>query len=867
MKPGLSEAAGLLERDDELERFAGLLRRAAEGAGCCLVLHGETGIGKTSLLRAAQTLSPPNAAWLWGACEPLLSPAPLTALIDLVDRLPPSLALAVRSGRATPEVLIGMLSLLRDRDSALVLVVEDLQWADGATLELLRYLGRRIEQTHSLLVLSYNDKAPAAGPALSQLLGSLPAQHTVRLPLQPLSEPAVAELARRAGRRPAGLHKLTQGNPFFVTEVLASDGTALPAAVQDAVLARAGRLSASGRDLLELVSIAPGGLEPEVLGAVLDDAAPAIDECTGAGLLIREPDVLRFRHELARRAIEAACPPMRAVSLHHAILDSLDGRQVSAARRVHHAQRAELPAAVLRLARLAAVEAAQVGAHREAAAMYLLALNQDSTLPDSERGPLWRAAAASQAAVLALDAALHSRRQSLRLARQAGDPVAEGRDLHEIARLLWYAGDVAGGKQHAKLAIRTLAAADAPRERALAMAVKAQLHLLDDDLSRALGWGRRALAIFETLGDPEGLAHALNTVGLVRLIRRDSADAWGHLERSLAIARANELDEQVSRAYVNMASMALMHRHRQAVREHCAQGISWAEARNQDLYVASLTIRAACGDIERGQWAAARADLQRLRSLPGLTPIEQVQSAQQLARLDRREGVLPVTVVPAAPDIDAWYSPRSVAAAEAAWLRGHQVEAATIAAAGLALALRSREGWRIGMLACWQQRSGVAASLPAGAAVAPPCALELAGEHGAAAAAWAALDCPYDQALALLGGTLAQVSEALVLFEGLGAWPAADIARKRLRSFGVTKGTRGPYRNSRDDTLGLTPRQRSVLQALEAGLSNREIAQRLHRSERTVEGHVAALLAKLGVATREQAVARARALHAPAKTR
>lgn len=241
--------------------------------------------------------------------------------------------------------------------------------------------------------------------------------------------------------------------------MLASDGAALPAAVQDAVLARADRLSTSGKDLLELVSVEPGGLELEVIDAVLDDAAPAIDECTGADLLHREADVLRFRHELARRAIEAACPPMRAVSLHHAILDSLDGREVSAARRVHHAQRADLPAAVLRLARLAAVEAAQVGAHREAAALYLLALNQDSTMPDSERGPLWRAAAESQAAVLALDAALHSRRQSLKLSRQAGNAVAEGRDLHEIARLLWYSGDVAGGKQHATLAIRALALA------------------------------------------------------------------------------------------------------------------------------------------------------------------------------------------------------------------------------------------------------------------------------------------------------------------------------------------------------------------------------------------------------------------------
>lgn len=174
--------------------------------------------------------------------------------------------------------------------------------------------------------------------------------------------------------------------------------------------------------------------------------------------------------------------------------------------------------------------------------------------------------------------------------------------------------------------------------------------------------------------------------------------------------------------------------------------------------------------------------------------------------------------------------------------------------------MRRGERWRISQLACWLQRTGGGAALPtllAGVTPTDPCALELAGQHAGAAAAWAALGCPYEQALALLGGGITELQQAAAVLDALGALPAATIARQRLRAAGVRAGTRGPNRGARSDPLGLTPRERTMLDALREGLSNKAIASRLQRSERTVEAHVSALLGKLGVNNREQAVARA----------
>ena len=123
-----------------------------------------------------------------------------------------------------------------------------------------------------------------------------------------------------------------------------------------------------------------------------------------------------------------------------------------------------------------------------------------------------------------------------------------------------------------------------------------------------------------------------------------------------------------------------------------------------------------------------------------------------------------------------------------------------------------------------------------------------------AAAAWQRLGCPYERALALAEGDAAAQLEALTVFDALGARPAAEAVRRRLKEAGVRGIARGVRPSTRANPRGLTARELEVLRLLCEGLRNAEIASRLHRSVRTVDHHVAAVFAKLGVDSRNEAL-------------
>jgi DNA-binding CsgD family transcriptional regulator len=863
-----------LERDEELRILLGRLQalrnapgRAAPGAsppgGCCVLLQGEAGMGKSALLRRLRQLAGDGVPWLWGQGEPTLAAAPLAALIELLDALPPALAAQVRAGRLNGEVLAGMLALLRERARPMVWVVDDAHWADSATVELLSYVARRIDSTRALLVLAYRDDELGPDHPLRRAMAHLTGPAVLRLRLAPLSADAVAAWATRCGRQPRGLYRATRGNPFFVSELLACPPGVLPQAVRDAVLARVAALPEDARDVLQLVSLAPTGLEVSVLEALLEDGGGAIDAGVAAGLLERDGPLLRFRHELARSSVEQACGPQRSAALHHALFDALSLRGAGAARLVHHADRAGLGAAVLRLAPEAARQASAASAHRQAAELLELALRESQAMAPLGQARLREAHAQACGLCHRLDEAMRSRRLALALYRELGDSVGQGRQLCEMARLQWYQGQVPAGDALGTQAIGLLETTGDAHELAQAYSVMAQLHLMDETPSQSLRWATLALQRFEQLDDPAGLAHALNSLSFATLLGGDDAAGWALMARSMTLAREHSLDADVARAYGNLASLCLVHRRLDDLQHWGEEGLVHCQACDQDMYFAALCIRMAYGALQRGRFGEAQDLLGRLKVLPQLTPLEAEQSAYVEAQIGLRQGLAQADRYWTEMlegrrrlSLDPWYSPQAVVLTEAAWLRGDLAGAARRALAALPFAVRSGERWRVGQLAVWLRRLGC---LPADfqATVSPPAALSLAGQPGAAARAWAERGCRYDQALALLDGGPDEMREALALLDELGAAPAARMARRRLREAGLADVRRGPNRHARCDPLGLTARERAVLELLREGLSNRDMAQRLSRSERTVENHVATLLAKLNVRSRSEAVARA----------
>jgi AAA ATPase domain len=290
----------LLERDEALAELHRQFERSATG-GRLVAVSGEAGIGKTALVSRFLGECVPTPVVLWGSCDPLHTPRPLGPIRDAARDAGGRLAAQLAEDAPREHVFESVLDALRPPPPR-VLVVEDVHWADEASLDLLIWLGRRLRVTAGLILITYRDDDHAAG-TISRVLGHAPARCVAHVSLEPLSPAAVARLAEASGRPPAQLHGLTGGNPFFLTEVLAGPEGAVPATVRDAVMARVEPLPTEARVLLELVSVVPGRAETWLV-----EPAAGRDEALASGLLRSGADGMWFRHELARLAVEASLP-------------------------------------------------------------------------------------------------------------------------------------------------------------------------------------------------------------------------------------------------------------------------------------------------------------------------------------------------------------------------------------------------------------------------------------------------------------------------------------------------------------------------------------------------------------------------------
>ncbi len=275
----------------------------------------------------------------------------------------------------------------------MIAIFEDLHWADEATLDLLQFICRRINQTSALLVLTYRDDELSPRHPLRPLLGHLASSPAARrIHLQPLSKSAVQMLVGRQEIDAAALHRQTRGNPFYITEVLAGAGAGIPPTIRDAVLARTARLTTSGQAVLEAAAVIGQRVRPELLETVTRVEAHAVDECMATGMLEVLDDVLTFRHELARQTVLETISLPRKQALHRLVLDALKSSSATnkdLTRLAHHAEATGDRQAVLEYAPAAAIRASAAGAHREAATLYALTLRFAVDLPIEERARLY----------------------------------------------------------------------------------------------------------------------------------------------------------------------------------------------------------------------------------------------------------------------------------------------------------------------------------------------------------------------------------------------------------------------------------------------------------------------------------------------
>jgi predicted ATPase len=418
----------LLEREGLL---AQLESARAEG-GRLVFVGGEAGVGKTSLVRTFAERVPERV--LHGSCENLTTPTPLGPLLDVAADTGSDLADCIAEG-GEPRRVVG--ALLEELQRPSTLVLEDVHWADQATLDVLRLLGRRIDTTPSFVVATYRDDEVEGEHPLRVVLGELAsAPPVVRASVPRLSLAAVKELAEPHGRDAEAIYRLTGGNAFYVTEILASADDSLPATVRDAVLARTARLPVGARRLLDVVALVPARAELWLLDRVAAEDTESLDDCVDAGVLRAEGAAVEFRHELARLALESIVPPQRGRTLHAAILAGLESPPVGSpdpSRLAHHAEAAGNAAAVLQYAPAAARRATATGAHREAASHYERALRHAGGLTDAEHADMLSAYALETQAIGRYEVTIEALTNAIELRRRLGDKLGEGDHLSRLA--------------------------------------------------------------------------------------------------------------------------------------------------------------------------------------------------------------------------------------------------------------------------------------------------------------------------------------------------------------------------------------------------------------------------------------------------
>jgi DNA-binding CsgD family transcriptional regulator/tetratricopeptide (TPR) repeat protein len=844
----------LVERDEQLQALTEVFAEPFH-SGSVVLLSGEAGFGKTSLLHAGLDTLDHKWRVLLAISEPLDVPGAFTPLYDLIAEVPPELQQDIRSGTGRMPVYLGMLDLLKN--DRVVLVLEDVHWADEATLGLVRYLGKRVGATQSALIVTFRSEEIHVNPPLRLVVADL-GPSAIRIELPPLTVSGVEELARGTGLDPRHVHDATLGNPFFVDEVLMHPDVTLPPTIQYAVLANAAQLPEDVLEFVNTVALSPDGVPLADIAEFGDPTGSHCDLAFSRRLVTAARGQVSCRHELIRKSLVEALPPATKTRLHTRLLDHLEGMAPDSrdvARLAYHAIGAGNAEKAAKYSLLAGEHAAAGGAHRQAAFHLANAIEFADVIETTALDGALLSAAREHNYINAFETAVDFSRRRLELAKS---PLEEARSRAWVAYFEHRLNNLDAAAEEAEAALEILRGADQSEEFAVALAGLASVTLVRGDLLKAISLAEEALSMAQSCGSTEMEVSALTTLATARYYLGEP-DGLAQMEAAARRGIDGGAGESGAKALNNLGGLSRSAWKMSDARKWFLELREYSTAHELDAWYIAAVITSAGIAVEMGLWDDADAYLEVVAGQRTCysSEVEMLVVAAMLRT--RRADPGAKEMVEAVFDRLETYNAgvwtlieACVMAMEATWSGIIPVDRVAALYQDLIDLVPDGAHHDRAMLAFWAHRLGWE---PPRGEISGPMVHEIAGRPSEAATEWDRCGYRIQASISRALTPDADLDEVFSDLAALGADGVARGLRRELQRRGVKRVPRGERSSTRENPAGLTAREAEVLSLLAGGLSNAAIAEKLFISNKTASHHVSSVLLKLNVSSRGQAAA------------
>jgi len=817
-------------------------------------------MGKTTLVKEFCKSVKNNCLTIQSSCDALFTPPPLAPLYDIIWQLGKELGELCAKIPDRVELFARFFHELEKQNETILIVIEDIHWADEATLDFLKFLARRITRLHCLLILTYRDDEIHSQHPLRNVLGQLPPDSFTRLQLTPLSRQAVEKMAVEKGYKGEDVYMISNGNPFYVNEILANVSTDIPDNIRDSILTSYNRLDEQTKQICNLLSVMPTGLELKYLENLGIEYETAIHNCLYLNILVHNGSLISFKHELYRRTVETSLSPLLRVALNGKVLELFLENFVQnnqSERIIHYAKNANEKDLVVKFAPLAAKQSSHLGAHFEASKLFLSAIEYYQGKDPDLLLQFYEGYAYECYLTNKIKEAIIYTTKALQIWRNKNNLEKIGNSLRFLSRIWWLDGNRKKAEAYSNEAIQIFTDQPVSRAKAMALSNASQLKMFYDQAEECIFWGEQAIAMAEELKDEEILCHALNNLGTLHSrINANWQKGIELLQQSLEIALKNSYQEHAARAYTNLGHGGVVMREYEFAEKILEDGIKYCEERDLDPWLQHMRSYKATMDFEKGNWDEAEKIGKNIISREGEVKLGKIDTLAVVAKIRMRRGepdVFPLleqamSIASETRDLQRMV-PALVAALEYEWITGKEFIEKTEIDYVLGLVDKIGNVFENSELAFWlfkarNQRAPVH-ELFAGFNLDNP---------SRAAKIWEQLGCPYEQALCLFEGTEDDKRSAISIMHKLGAETIIEKMKFLMRNSGIKSIPRRMRKITQSNPANLTERELDILNLLRDGLQNKEIASRLFISAKTVDNHITSIFYKLEVNTRIKAV-------------